>query len=440
MASTGRLSEQVRDGMVRPPVAVARLSARGWRLAGLYLLLAVAVLGGVAALLAATEQSLRRFVFSSVLPLELEVVADFLVQHIFRSQAREVLASASVSGSLVVVSLTLFRVKERLSQSVERDADLLAGEPFDELPMRVEAFEELKLLLLYIASFFAIFALGHGPEPWRDVLASVASTLFVFFTYAVDFGAPLMIRHGVRYSQIIAAVFRRPVAAFGFGAVFSAPALLTARLVAASPDLDPGVALGIVFGVNVLTIVWAAAGGAWLGARLLPVARAARPARAWLVAVTWAALLAILAAGVWISLAVAGSLQAKSQILKCVYDVDWASVRVDKPDLGGLLGGEVAVGIGFDVTIDNPTSVAVEIEDNRLELSDSDGLVLARGALTPLTVAAGERVTPHVALTARLEATSLLRGASLDPRRWRITLYLQVAEDFELPVYLKRAP
>jgi len=430
-----RLRAQLTLALYVAPRAIGRLSARSWRLAGLYLLLAAGVLAVLGALLVSLEGGLRRQLIDWVLPVEVHAPASFLVDHVLASQTRQVGANALVAASLLLVSLVLFRVKERLSHAVELDHGLNAGRPIDEYPLWYQAFEEVRLLAVYGAAFIVTFWIGHDPAPWRGTLATVLSYLIVFFTWAVDFGAPILQRHRLRYAQVIRAVFRRPLASFGFGAVFSAPVILTAQLLAHLPDVDPVTTVALVFAVNVLAIVWAAIGGTWLGAALLSDAEAAPRAHPARQALSWILVLAILAGGAYVATSLALSLRDKSQVLKCRYDVDWSSLTVDAPALADLLIGEVASRVAFDVAITNPNELAVRIEENRLVVRDVD-LDIAVGRLSPLAVPAGATVRTRVGLDARLDLKAFLRGARLDPARWDVILFLRLDDRFDFPVYL----
>src|SRR5690606_18486672 len=146
----------------------------------------------------------------------------------------------------------------------------------------------------------------------------------------------------------------------------------------------------------------------------------------------------VLGAGVWVGSRLGVSLAAKSQILKCRYEVDWATLKLDTPELGGLIRGEVKVAVAFDVTIDNPNPLPVRIEDNRLVVSD-DALVIAESRLSPLDVPAHGKARTRVALDAKVRATSILEGASINPLRWDVTLYVAIDEGLELPIYLRSA-
>ena len=153
-------------------------------------------------------------------------------------------------------------------------------------------------------------------------------------------------------------------------------------------------------------------------------------------AFAWAALVAVLAGGGWVGGRLVDVLTSKSQILKCRYTPHWDTLTVDKPSLGALLGGEVATRLAFDLEVHNPNRLPVRIEDNRVEIADGDGLVLARGRLTPFEAPAGATVRFRLGLEARLDAKSVLAGASLNPARWRVTLFLELDEGFEFPIFL----
>jgi hypothetical protein len=129
------------------------------------------------------------------------------------------------------------------------------------------------------------------------------------------------------------------------------------------------------------------------------------------------------------------ALKDKSQILKCRYTVDWASVQIDKPGLGGLLKGEVQVGVSFEVEIDNPNALPVRIEKNRL-VAEDEGKVIAEGRLAPFEVPANGRSRTRVGLDVTVKASSLLEGASFNPASWGLILYLELTDDFELPIPL----
>jgi len=283
-----------------------------------------------------------------------------------------------------------------------------------------------------------LFWVGYHPHPIRKTVASVLSYAFVVFTYAVDFGAPAMQRHRVRYSQVIKAVFKRPIASFGFGAVFALGPILVGQLAARNPQWSMATTVGLVFAVNVVCIVWAAAGGTWLGCRLLPVAEASPRSRPLTRVAAWLLLLGTFAINAYAFASLGMAVHHKSQVLKCKYSVDWSSFGLDKPSLGGLLSRSVDVGVHFDLEVTNPTSVDVRLERNRLEITHGDTTV-AEARLDPMEVKAGQTAVQRMATKVSLDPAALLKGTQLLSDSWNLTVYLEVAWGIEFPIYLRAA-
>lgn len=433
-------SRQLTVALFEAPASLARMSSRSWGWLGLYVALCGTLLIGAAALAAAHEATLERALLGFLFPESWHAVVDFLLAFVFKSQAQQVVVNVLLFATLNLVSLAFFWAKESLSQSYERDLARRSGDAdpttaWREYPVWFQALEEIKWTLVGFALMFVVLWLGHSPEPWRDTAATVLSYLVLFFTTAGNFLAPPMQRRRLQYAQVIKAIFARPLLAFGFGAALSLPQVAVLHLVSSS-TLPAFPALVVIFAANVVFIAWSAVAGTHAGLALMPTATAMRRSPIALTLVGWAAIFAILAGGGYIATRVGLLLADKSQILKCRYAVDWSTLRLDAPDLGGLLRAEVDVGVSFEVAIDNPNALPVRLEDNRLVVSDDD-VVIATSRLDPLEVPAHGTTRTRVGLTAKVRAASVLEGATLDPRAWDVTLYVALDEHLELPVYLK---
>lgn len=417
------------------PAALFRLPRRSWGFLALYLGASALLLGGIGLLLRAHRGDLQALLYAYLFPEGWHGALDLLLEHFFQAQQRVVLINAVITASLVAVTVLLFPVKEWLSASFERHAGL-TDQPAREHPLLQQAWQESKLFLLFIAVQGAIFLLGYPPVPALKTSAAVLGYLFLFFTFAVDFVSPVLQRHQGYYSQILRLLARHPLAALGFGAMFALPTIGIGKLWAASPAWSWTWALFLVFGVNVLCIAWAAVAGTWLGARLLPalagVARAGSRARG----IAWAVVLALLAANAYVYGNLALSAHHKSQVLKCGYEIDFGSFDLERPALATLLEDEVTVGVGFDVRIDNPTRFDVDIEDSEVVV-EHRGAVVARTRLGALAVPAGQARTQRVDLSLTVDPRSLtLDRGLIDPKTWRITLYIDVTPYLRVPVYL----
>jgi hypothetical protein len=120
------VSRQLRLAVVDAPLAARHLRARstGWLVA--YLAAAAAILGVVAILITTNEGRILDAMIRYVVPSDWKVAAKFLVKKVFAAQEQAVLTNAALTASLMVVTVTLFPLKEKVSACLEEDAKLLA--------------------------------------------------------------------------------------------------------------------------------------------------------------------------------------------------------------------------------------------------------------------------------------------------------------------------
>jgi len=421
------------------PGVLGRMTGRTWALFLLYLALSAGLLGVLVVLFDTQEKNLQRAAMGFLFPEEWHAILDFLMAFIVKSQAQQVMVNLTLFATMTLVSIVFFWSKELLSQSVERDR-LAMGDPnadpgaWRDNAIWWEGLEEIKWTLVSVALMFVVLWVGHDVAPWRKTLATVLSYGVLFFSTAVNFMAPPLQRRQMSYSQVLSAMARRPVLTMAYGASMVLPQVLALHLVTGA-DLSVAVALMAIFAINVVFISWAAASGTVAGLVLAPLAAGVAPWR-WPWRIVTALLVgAVLAGGVYVSLNLGLALADKSQILKCRYSVDWTTVVVDEPKLMGLLKGEVEVGVSFEVIIDNPNALPVRIENNRL-VAEDDGVVVAEGRLLPFDVPANGRSTTRVGMNVKVRAASLLEGASLNPAKWGLVLYVEIADGFEFPIPL----
>jgi len=417
------------------PFAPLRLRRRGLVLTLLYTLAAGTVLFALAWLLIRHKGAIQQLLAAYLLPESWRFAAGLLIDHLLASQAKAVLINAVVSGTMVLISILLFPLKEKLSATFEAEGQLTSADA-EEFPLWFQAYEEFKLLLLYVTAQGTIFWIGYHPDPTRKTLAIALSFLFLVMTFSIDFIAPLLQRHRVRYGQILKLLLRQPVILLGFGALLAAPAVLAGFYVKGHPALSLQQGISILFGANLISIVWAVLAGTWVASKLLDAGKTT-PASALLTRLlAWALLLALFAANAYTFSSVGRSLHHKSQILKCNYDVVPSTLSFQRPSLGALLRGKVSLGVSFELEIENPTAFDVSIEKNRLEVTHEETLV-ATSKLAPLAIPSGKKRRQKLDLQLALSASALRKGRALLKDRWSITLYLQVADKFEFPIYLR---
>lgn len=444
-ASTGpdspapALWQTVRDTLISPG-SVVRMPRRAWLYFGLYLGACALLLGFVAWLLGKYEDDITALALGYVLPSSWHFAADLLIDHLLSEQHHLVIVNALVTASLMAVSLLLFPVKELVSASFETRGNLLGGLEIHEHPLWEQAWQEVKLLLLFVAVQGTIFWLGFLPHPAGKVAAVLLGVLFLWFSFAIDFIAPIFQRHLGHYSQIIKTLLRYAPAALLFGLLFNLPTILVGKLWGSNPHWSWGTALFLLFGVNVLCIAWAAASGTWLGSQLYPGfvrVRRSHPASR---ALTWLVVLAVLAGNGYLFGALGLSVHHKSQILKCDYGIDLDSFGFETPDLSALLDDELDVGMHVDLRIDNPTPFDVEIEPNEVIITHR-GTRVGTVKLAPMRAPAGQKVTQTLRFTMRVTPSMITRGSELlDVDNWKMVLYIDVAPYFRLPIYLLGKP
>jgi hypothetical protein len=429
---------QLADGAVFAPAAVARMGARSLAWLVIYLLLAGGVLFGITALVAQHEDGLRGLLLTYLLPTDWHGAARGLFDTFLADQARPLLRNALLGGAMLLVSMLLFPVKEALSKAFERDAGLTDA-AHDELPLWMQGYEELKLLVVYVTGHMLLFRLAYGPDPSTRLWATWLSHGFLASTIALDFIAPVLQRHGFKYATVLRTLLRRPLAALAFGAVFAAPAIWVAQAVEPLAWTEVH-KLRAVFGVQVLLIAWAALAGTWLGSRLLAVSRRVPPTPWVVVALSWVALLGLFGHNGYVFGRLGQSMHHKSQLLKCNYDVAWSTLSVDLPSIGSLLGPTVEVGVTVDLRIENPTPFDLVFEDTRLVVQH-DGTPMANSVLDPFMAPAMGAAKFPLHFTLALSPLELARrGRALLDDKYALTLYVQIADGLEWPVYLRGAP
>lgn len=421
------------------PLAVLRLPRRAIAYLVAYVAASAAVLYLVRWLLLAYQGELEQIVLDYLFPSSWHFAAEIVIDRYFAAQERVVVINLVIASALMLVTVTLFWLKELVSAAFECDAKLTSA-PVSEHPLWEQAWQEVKLLLLFFAVQGSIFWIGYQPSlAWKKT-AEVLSYLFLFFTYAIDFLSPLFQRHRGHYSRIIKTLAKNAGASLVFGAIFALPTIVVGRVWEHSPEWTWGRALAILFGANVLTIAWACVAGTWLASRLMDdfddTRRSLLPSRL----LSWVVVLGLVAGNGYAFGAVGLSIHHKSQILKCHYDVVWSSFGFERPSLLDLLADEVELGLHVDVDIENPTSFDVDLEDNRLEIRHRGELV-ATTSLAPVSVPAKQSRRQTIAFSMKVSPSMIKKGRELfDASAWKMALYLEVAPGFEFPVYLLGYP
>lgn len=433
--------------------ALKRIGPRTLRWLMIYGGLLGLVFGGSAWALVTYQGAIGDAILDFFLPESWHTAGRFLVERFWASQAKSVLISLTLGAALMVSSLLLFPVKEHLGLAFEREAGLTGRTP-REFPLWYQAWEEIKLFLLYTALSFLIIRLGHTPDPTRRAWAQALSYATLAFTFSVDFIAPLMQRHRLRYSQILKAMLKRPLILLIFGGALALPpALIGAQLASLSDwPLAEILALGLL--LNLASLLLAVLLGNALGAQLLPAAEATPVSHPITRGLVSAAVLAALIVNGFIFGQVGYAAYGVSPLLKCDYALVPSSFDAD---IEGILSPTLF--IKATISVRNPTDRDVSLKDAKIELRHS-GDLLTTTALPTLSVPAGAIRTQPIALEVAMGGGVMSKGISLfqetagsnsfgdavgvlaeagaaaiDPERYALTLLIPTSmEDF--PVFL----
>ncbi len=431
--------DQLRLAAFEAPTAARTLRANSGAWLVAYIAAAAGVLALVAWQLARHSGDLLQLAMDYVLPASWHVAARMLLDELFAQQEQLVIMNAIVAASLVLVQITLFPLKEKVSAALEHDARLVA-EPVEEHPLWFQAWEEIKIFLAMLAAQGCVFWLGYSDDPARRKLAVVASFLVLAASVAVDFLSPVLQRHKLRYSQILKSLLAHPVLSLGFGALFALPAVGAVALASSHPAWSFATRIGVAFGGQVVGVALAVLGGTVAGAPLVADARGRTRSRGAMRMLAWLLLLGVLAWNGYRFGAVGRSLHHKSQLLKCDYTIDWSSFEAETPSALELLDAarrdSITLGVSFDLTVANPTGIDVEIEDNHLDVRQR-GVLIGQTKLPRGRVAAGSTQKLRLTLPLTVVPSQVLRIRELvTSKDWTITLYLDIDDGFTFPVYL----
>ena len=433
------VSHQLYLAGVEAPIAARKLRRKSGVWLAIYIAAAAGILGVVGWQLVAHKGDLLELALDYVIPRDWQFGARTLFHKFFAQQEQLVIINAVIAAALLVVQATLFPIKEQVSAALEQDAALLT-EPIEEFPVWFQAWEEIKIFLALLAAQGCIFWLGYTDDPVRRKLAVVVSFLVLAANVGVDFLSPILQRHKLRYSQIIKTLLAHPILLLGFGALFALPAVGATALAAKHKEWSFATQVGVAFGGQVIGVALAVIGGTVAGAPLVADARTRTRSPVAIRILAWLGLTSILAWNGYRFGAIAIAIHHKSQILKCDYTVDWNSFEAQLPSAVELALGarndKITIGVAFDVTVHNPTSVDVEIEDNRLEIRQQ-GQLIAQTSLPRGQVSAGATQKLHIALPLTIPPSQALRIRELiTTKDWTITLYLEVADAFTFPIYV----
>lgn len=331
--------------------------------------------------------------------------ADVIVDFFFESQSKIVLAGLISGLSLVMASLFLFPLKEKCSAAYE-SALTPNSSPNDELHLWTQATEESKLLLLYVTSQMIILAIGYYPFVYTKLLAEALSILFLSFTFGIDFIAPTLQRHHIKYNAIIRLLLKRFFSTLCWGALFALPVLYIGKFLLSHDNFTLIEVSAYIFILNVIFLSLAIAPGTYIASAILPQAHHIQPISPQLKKCAYAGIGLCFTAGLIFHSSVFMSAHHKSQVLKMHYRMDWKNADVDMDSIFTIFKEEGSIAIRFPLEVENPTAYDFELEDSFIVIKQEDREI-AHMAISRLAVPAGQAITQDMRADIHISGKSL---------------------------------
>lgn len=417
------LFKQLKLTLIDAPISLRRLKKGSFVWGAIYSLSTFIVFGLFVWLMLSNQQAIKELLLDYLFPKSWQNISEKLVEFLFESQAKVVLSNMILSGSLVLASITLFPVKEKYSAAFEQDGDYQNG-AIKEFPLFLQAWEEVKLFLLYLTAQSVILWIGYYPYQWTTFLAISLSYLFLFFTFGLDIIAPTLQRHRINYSLMLKYFLAHPLLTCGFGLLFSFPLLVIAHYVFKQPELTFIEMTSILFLVNILFLSIAIPSGTHLASRVLSEIRVTHKPTISSVRKSYLAMSILLIFTLFLHSRLIISLHHKSQLLKAEYDLDWSSIEFDMPSLSQIANGKALSQFSIDMVIHNPTQFDILIEPSVIQIQQ-DKKSIASIDINGFYLASGEKKRINLELNSNSDL-SLLSELPQLLEGWRVDMYLDL--------------
>lgn len=415
--------QQFRIALLGAPTSLIQLRRQSLAWMGIYCLSGIIVFGLFVWIMLTNQALIKSALLNYLFPQSWHELSETLANFLFESQTKSVVSNAILSGSLVLASIFLFPVKEKYSAMFEKDARYQNGS-VDEFPLIYQAWEEIKLLLIYLTAQSVILFIGYYPFQWSIWLSVALSYLFLFFTFGLDFISPTLQRHRSKYVLILKVLLKKPILVITFGLLFSLPVILFSRWIFSFEELTLIEISSILFLVNILFLTLAVPAGTHVASCLLPQIRLTLPPQKKSVIWGYSLMLLLLISGLFLHSRLVISLHHKSQLLKAEYNIDWSSIDFEVPSFSQLTKGKALSNLTFDMIISNPSEYNIEIENSQIFIEQKENMI-ATIDLNGFSLPAGK--SRRVTLTLDSDSDlSQISSFSQILENWRIDMHMQV--------------
>jgi len=391
--------------------------------AGIYLVSGLIIFGLFFWVLINNQDAIQSAILDYLFPQSWHSISVRLADFLYESQTKTVLGNLILSGSLVLSSIFLFPIKEKYSAVFEKMAGYRNGKVL-EFPLLYQAWEEVKLFVLYLTAQSVILWIGYYPYQWTTWLSIILSYLFLFYTFGLDLISPTLQRHRTKYSLILKLLVKNWLLPLSFGILFSLPLIFLSRWVFTWDGYSLIEISSILFLSNMLLLTLAVPIGTRIAGDLLN-------AKALLLAPTrrtmiwgYTTMLLLLLITVFLHSRLLVSLHHKSQLLKANYDIDWSSIDYKLPSFSEFTKGKSFSSLSFYVEVENPTEFDILVEKSQLFVFKGD-LELAVVDITGFELASRklERIKIQLDSNSDLSEVNGIHNLSED---WQLTMHVEV--------------
>jgi len=415
--------QQLKEAFYYAPLSLIKIRKNSALWMFIYLITGLAIFSVFSWVMLSNQNEIKAAFLSYLFPHSWHEIAEDLVNFLYESQAKSVLSNMILSGSLVVSSMFLFPIKEKYSAEFEKDAKYKNGK-VKEFPLIIQAWEEVKLFLLYLTAQSVILWVGYYPYQWANWASISLSYLFLFFTFGLDFISPTFQRHRKSYSLILKVLLKKPILVLSFGLVFSLPVILLSQYVFSFEELTLIEIASILFITNLLFLTLAVPAGTRVATALFAnLTRTLRPTKKTVIR-SYSAMTIILLLGLFLHSTLISSLHHKSQLLKAEYNVDWDSIEYDLPSLSNFLNGKALTNLSFNINIKNPTDFDIVIEKSQIFVEKKDATI-ATIDLTGFEIPAGESRQVKMKLDSDSDLSKVTNFREI-LEYWRVDMHLEL--------------
>ena len=326
----------------------------------IYVLSALLVLGGLLNLAIYYGPKLEAWLMVKLVPEVWRSTVDDIIHRLFRDELRAFLVTTGFGLGIVVIGITLFPLKEKLSATYEEERFPELGKQ-PQPPLWRQGLEEVKLASLYLLlQGMSLYLAVQG----HDALATLGAALSIGYlvaAMALDHCSPFFQRRGRKIHGIIWILLRRaPLRTALIGFLCIGPVILLERQLPAS--LDPTIAIGILVCTEVLGMAFATLLGCHLGTAVLkshPDLAKAPPPLFWTLSYRSLVLSLTIWLGIFFGWWLHGA-YTHSHFMRCQYRPLWKETEVKIRDTTVLVTLPVEVHNRSTGMID-PTDLNVEV-------------------------------------------------------------------------------